>query len=92
MVDQLVGDAPKEPPPSQMPIGQSNQQMDGTSVESLPLTSAGTAGDDAAAVERSQPQPVAQVNDDAAAQREGRDVPAGTPSSARHKHGGAIPR
>ncbi len=91
LVSQLVGDAPKEPPPPQMPIGQSIQRTAGTSVESLPPTPVGAAGNDAAAAEYVQPQAVAQVNDDAAAQRKGQDADAGTPSALR-KHGSAIPR
>lgn len=90
LVAQLVGDPPKEPPPPQMPIGQTNQRIAATSVESLPPTRVGT-GSDATAAECLQPQPVAQVSDDVAAQREGQDADADAPS-ARRKHGGAIPR
>jgi hypothetical protein len=92
LVTQLVGNAPKEPIPPQMPIGQSNQRIAGTPLESLPPTPVGTAGSNAAAAECSQAQPVAsRVDDDAAAQREGQDADAGTPS-ARRKHGSATPR
>ena len=90
LVSQLVGDVPKEPSPPQMPIGQSNQRTAGPSVESLPPTPVGDAGNEAAAAERVQSQP-GRVNDDAAAQREGQDADAGTPF-ARRKHGGAVPR
>ena len=83
LISQLVGDAP------QIPIGQSNQRTAGTS-ESLPPTPVGAGGNHGAAAEWSQPQPVAQVNDDAAAQRDGQDADAGTPS-ARRKHGSAMP-
>jgi hypothetical protein len=51
----------------------------------------GAAGNDAAAAEPVQPQTVGQVNDDAAAQREGQDADAVT-AFARRKHGSAIPR
>jgi hypothetical protein len=91
MVDQLVGDAPKEPPPSQVSIGPSNQRMAATPVESPPPAPAGTAGNAAAAAEYLQPQPVVEVDDDAAAQREGQEADAGTPS-ARRKHGSALPK